>query len=200
MDSCHKFETMKERIRHLFDSQAILTDREWEIFGSKLEARAFSKGEIILMEGQVEQYLSFIVTGTIRQFVYSDKGEDISMCFCSDNSFFSSYASFITRQPSRTCTEALDDLEVLRISYDNLQECYSISHTGERLGRLNAELSLAFKEEREIMLLTMSAQERYIHLLENNPKLLSLVKLEHIATYLGITPQSLSRIRRAITV
>lgn len=191
---------MKERIRQLFDSQAMLTDEEWAIFSSKLEKKTFSKGELILMEGQVEQYLSFIVSGTIRQFVYSERGEDISICFCSDSSFFSSYASFITRQPSRTCTEALDDLEVLRISYDNLQECYGLSHTGERLGRLNAELSLAFKEEREIMLLTMSAQERYLNLLERNPRLLNLVKLEHIATYLGITPQSLSRIRRAITV
>jgi len=191
---------MKERIRQIFDSQALLTDEEWEIFGSKLETKSFSKGEIILMEGQVEQYLSFITSGTIRQFVYSDKGEDVSMCFCSDNSFFSSYSSFITRQPSKTCTEALDDVEVLRISYDNLQDCYGLSHTGERLGRINAELSLSFKEDREIMLLTMSAQERYVHLLENNPRLLGLVKLEHIATYLGITPQSLSRIRRAITV
>lgn len=187
-------------MRQLLDSQAILTDEEWEVFSSKLETKTFSKGEIILMEDQVEQYLSFIVSGTIRQFIYSDKGEDISMCFCSDNTFFCSHASFITRQPSKTCTEALDDVKVLRISYDSLQECYGISHTGERLGRINAELYVASKEEREIMLLSMSAQERYMHLLENNPRLLSLVKLEHIATYLGITPQSLSRIRRAIAV
>ncbi len=191
---------MKHRIRELFDSQALLSDEEWELFVSKLEHKAFNKGAMILREGDVENYLSFIARGSARHYVYDAKCDEISVGFCSSGSFCSSYSSFIMQSPSSVNVEALEDIELLRMSYEDLQYLYSCSHTGERLGRINAELYLARKEEREIMLLTMSAQERYIHLLENNPKLLELVKLEHIATYLGITPQSLSRIRKAVAI
>jgi CRP-like cAMP-binding protein len=191
---------MKQRIRELFDSQALLSDEEWDLFASKLEYKAFRKGDMVLREGDVENYLSFIARGSVRHYVYDNKYDEISVAFCSENGFCSSYNSFIRQTPSVLSIQALEDVELLRMSHQNLQELYTCSHTGERLGRINAELYLCHKEEREIMLLTMSAQERYMHLLENNPKLLDLVKLEHIATYLGITPQSLSRIRRAVAI
>jgi CRP-like cAMP-binding protein len=191
---------MKQMIRQYFDSQALLTDEEWELFASKLEHRLIKKGDMVLREGDVENYLSFLVKGSVRHYVYDEKCDEVSVAFCSENGFCSSYNSFIRQAPSLVSIQALEDIELWRMSYVNLQELYACSHTGERLGRINAELYLAQKEEREIMLLTMSAQERYMHLLKNNPKLLDLVKLEHIATYLGITPQSLSRIRRAVAV
>jgi CRP/FNR family transcriptional regulator, anaerobic regulatory protein len=191
---------MKQRIRELFDSQALLNDEEWDLFSSKLEYKTFQKGDMILAEGEVEKYLSFIVSGSLRHYVYDHKSDEVSIAFCSRNNFCSSYNSFIRQAPSIVSVQALEDLELLRMSYVDLQELYACSHTGERLGRINAELYLCHKEEREIMLLTMSAQERYVHLLENNPKLLDLVKLEHLATYLGITPQSLSRIRRVVAI
>jgi len=191
---------MNQFIRNLFDSQALLTDEEWDLFTSKLEHKTFKKGDTVLRDGEIENYLSFIVKGSIRLLVYNDKMDEISIGFSSEKTFCSSYSSFIMQRPSKVCIQALEDLEVLRVSYMNLQDLYACSHTGERLGRINAEMYLCHKEEREIMLLTMSASERYMQLLENNPKLLNLVKLEHIATYLGITPQSLSRIRRSISL
>ncbi len=191
---------MKQLIRALFDSQALLTDEEWDLFASRLEHKFIKKGDMVLREGDVENYLSFIVSGSVRHYVYDEKCDEISVAFCSGNSFCSSYNSFIRQTPSLLSIQALEDIELWRMSYVNLQELYACSHTGERLGRINAELYLCEKEEREIMLLTMTAQERYLHLLKNNPKLLDLVKLEHIATYLGITPQSLSRIRRSVAV
>lgn len=189
---------MKTFIRQVFDRQAVLKDEEWELFSSKLEERQYNKGELILRQGEIERYLTFIVKGTARMYTCDKDMNDYSVSFSSENTFCSSYASFISQKPSLVSVEALEPIFSYRMSYQNLQELYSISHTGERLGRINAELYLAFKEEREILLLTLSAKDRYLHLIEKHPKLLHLVKLEHIATYLGITPQSLSRIRNGL--
>ncbi|MCC6817575.1 MAG: Crp/Fnr family transcriptional regulator [Bacteroidia bacterium] len=189
---------MKIQIKHIFDRQALLTDEEWLLFSSKLIERQYQKGDLILKQGAIENYLTFIIQGTARMFTFDSEMNEYSVSFSSENSFCSSYSSFISQTPSLVSVEALEPILAYQISYAHLQELYSISHTGERLGRINAELYLAFKEEREIMLLTMSAKEKYLNLIEKYPKLLNLVKLEHIATYLGITPQSLSRIRNSI--
>lgn len=187
---------MDQLIRQFFDRQAILNDIEWELFRSKLIKKSFSKNDFILHAGDVEQYLRFITKGTSRIFTYNNKSEEVSFGFCSSNGFCSSYTSFITQKPSALSIQTLEDTEVLCMPYNSLQELYAYSHTGERLGRINAELYIAFKEEREIMLLTMNAVERYLYLIDKHPNLVKLIKQEHIATYLGITPQSLSRIRK----
>ncbi len=190
--------TMKTLIRQFFDSQAVLTKDEWYLFESKLTERRFRKGSIILMEGDVENYLSFIISGSTRLFSITPNGEDISIEFAGANCFSSSYSSFITQTPSKSNVEALDDTLLMSINYNDLNECYKCCATGERLGRLNAESYLCFKEERQISLLSKTATERYIELLEQNPQLLQLTKLQHIASYLGIKPESLSRIRKSM--
>jgi CRP-like cAMP-binding protein len=191
---------MKNLIRSYFDSQAILNDDDWQLFQSGLIERRFRKGSIILCEGETEKYLSFIVSGSVRLFTITPTGEDVSINFASENCFTGSYSSFISQKPSSVSVEALEDLFLLSISFEHLNKCYSVSATGERLGRLNAEIHLLHQEERQISLLTKSATERYIELLELNPHLLKLVKLQHIASYLGIKPESLSRIRKSMNV
>lgn len=185
-------------IREVFDRLAILSEEEWQIFASKLFNKRYAKGEFLLREGEIENQLKFIIEGTVRLFTSGNKQEDISLGFASEGTFCSAYASFVMRSPSKIGIEALESVEVLCVSYDDLQMLYSYSHTGERLGRINAEMYLSHKEDREILLLTMSAKERYLDLMNRNPRLFELVKLEHIATFLGITPQSLSRIRKDI--
>ncbi len=189
---------MQDRIRDFFDSQAVLSNDEWTKFSSKLETKHFNKGAFLIQEGELENYLSFIVKGSVRCFTYNSKSEEISVGFASENNFSSSYSSFVSRKPSLISIQALEDSIVLRMSHKHLNEMYSLSHTGERLGRINAELFLTYREERELTLLTMNAFERYTHLLNTHPKLIQVVKLQHIATYLGITPQSLSRIRKQL--
>jgi CRP-like cAMP-binding protein len=191
---------MKQLIRSYFDSQAILNDEDWHLFQSGLQERRFRKGSLILQEGEVENYLSFIVSGSVRLYTITPNGEDVSVGFAAANCFAGSYSSFISQKPSLLNVEALEDLFLLSISFENLNKCYSVSATGEILGRINAEMHLIHQEERQISLLTKSATERYLELLEQNPHLLQLVKLQHIASYLGIKPESLSRIRKSMNV
>lgn len=191
---------MKNLVREYFDQQAILADDEWSLFESKLFERRFRKGSIVISEGETENYLSFIISGSVRMFAITHAGDDITVEFCSAPGFCSSYTSFINRTPSQFTIEALSDLTLVSISYDDLQMAYGCSATGERLGRINAERYLHYKEERQISLLTKSATERYLELLETQPALLQITKLQHIASYLGIKPESLSRIRKSMNV
>ncbi len=191
---------MKALVRAYFDQQAILSDSDWELFQSKLIERRFRKGSIVISEGDTENYLSFIVSGSVRLFTVTSEGDDVSVEFCSAPGFCSSYSSFISQTPSNLSIEAIDDLTLLSISYADLNEAYSCSATGERLGRINAERYLQYKEEKQISLLTKTATERYLELLQNNPELFQLTKLQHIASFLGIKPESLSRIRKSMNM
>lgn len=188
---------MEDLIRQYFDKQALLGDSEWDMFKSKLIERKFNKGEMIIKEGEVENYLSFLVRGYVRNFYITKKGDEITTEFVSGG-FASVYDSYLSREKSLVYMEALDNVVMLSINYNDLNELYQKSKTGERLGRLNAESYLLYMFKRRLSLLTLSAEERYLELINENPKLLNYAKLQHIASYLGIKPESLSRIRKNI--
>ena len=188
---------MVDLIRQYFDKQALLGDSEWDMFKAKLIERKFNKGDFIIKEGEIENYLSFLVQGFVRNFYITNKGDEITIEFVSGG-FASVYDSFLSRDKSIVCMEALENVVMLSISYNDLNELYQMSKTGERLGRLNAESYLLYMFKRRLSLLTLSAEERYLELIKENPKLLNYAKLQHIASYLGIKPESLSRIRKNI--
>lgn len=110
-----------------------------------------------------------------------------------------SYDSFLQRSPSRCTVEALTDMVVWQIHYNDLQEVYNSSPVGNLIGRVTVEQIYLAKSNKEFSYLSESAEERYLKLMKDHPELFQLVPLKHIATYLGITPQALSRIRRRIS-
>ena len=107
-------------------------------------------------------------------------------------------SSFITKTPSVCFIETLADTRVWRIGYDDLQKIYANTKTGDRFGRLMMEQLYIRKAQRERSFLTQTAEERYLDLLLTAPHILQQIPLKHIASYLGITPQALSRIRKRI--
>lgn len=189
---------MTENIRKFFDNQAILTDDEWAFFSSKLIKKNYKKGEIILNEGEIEHYLSFNTKGIVRMFHVKPDGTEISVSFIFENDFISSYGSFVTQSPSTVYVQCLQDCELYCISKTDLEMAYSISQTGERLGRINSEFYSYYLFERNLSLLTLNAEQRYLQLLKRSPKVAKFIPLKYISSYLGITPESLSRIRKHI--
>lgn len=181
-----------------FNKLVQLSEEEWTAMNSHIKERTFKKGEYLCKHGQVEQYLSIIFKGTCRGFYSSKDGEEISVAFMFDHDYVSAYYSFLTQRPSLMAIQALTPVTVLSIHKTDLEElCYQYK-SAERIGRLNAERIYRRKEEREISLLTLSAKERYLQLLNQNPKLLRQIPLKYIASYLGIQPESLSRIRKQL--
>ncbi len=190
---------MEDLIKQFFDSQAILSDEEWATYKSKIIKRNFKRNELILKEGDVENYLSFITKGFVRAFTTNKNGDEITTDIISFG-FMSSYDSFTSRKPSLISIQVLEDVELLCVTNESLNELYKISHTGEKLGRINAELLSSYTFSKYIELITTTAEERYLKLLNDNPNLLNKAKQIHISTFLGIKPESLSRIKKNIAL
>ena len=185
-------------LKEAFNKQAKLTEAEWIDMRSCLKERTFKKGQFLCRHGQVERYLYIIYEGICRGFYHNKEGEEISVAFMFPNDFISAYYSFLTQRPSLMAVQALSNVTIISISKTDLDKLCDKYKNVERLGRLNAERIYRRKEEREISLLTMSATERYKDLLLRSPKLLQEIPLKHIASYLGIQPESLSRIRKQL--
>jgi len=184
-------------LKRAFDKLVPLSEVEWAAMESCLKERSFKKGSFLCQQGNVEKYLSIITSGTCRGF-YNKDGEEISVTFMFSKDYVSAYYSFLTNRPSLLAIQALTPVHVISISKIDLDYLCATYKNAERIGRLNAERIYRRKEEREISLLTMSATERYKELLNRNPKLLQQIPLKYIASYLGIQPASLSRIRKQI--
>ncbi len=175
-----------------------ISNKDWEAFYNCLEVRTFSKKDIILQSGKVENYLYFIENGIIRIFAERNEKE-ITTAFGFRKSFFSSYTSFLTREPSCYNVQAITDVSIWGITYNKLQRIYTETQCGQLFGRLAAEELFIKKSQRELSLLELSAEERYLQLLKDHTELIQYIPLQYLASYIGITPQALSRIRKRIS-
>lgn len=174
-----------------------LTDIEWQFISSRFEQKEYKKREIVTPQGEVEQFLFFVFSGIIRSYVPGiDK--EVTFDFAFEKSFTSSYDSFITRTPSKPELQALTDTTVFRISHTHLEEVYQSTYTGNLFGRCIAQANYLAKSKRELDLLELTAEGRYLKLFEEEPRVIREIPLKYIASYLGITPQALSRIRSQI--
>ncbi|WP_407481790.1 Crp/Fnr family transcriptional regulator [Elizabethkingia meningoseptica] len=186
-----------EKIKNIFNSIIELNDTEFNYYLSKLSTKEYKKGEIITPKGTVENYAYYIQKGIVRRFIERGEGE-ATFYFAFEQDFVSAYDSFITQTPCRYSLQALEDTSLLRISWDDVQDLYQKSCKWERIGRILNEQAYIERADREFSLLAKSPQERYESLFQQNPEVIKRIPLKHIASYIGITPQALSRIRKRI--
>ncbi len=187
-----------EQIRKYFEKIDELTDEDWHIFSSKLIKVEFPRKHIILKAGQTENYLSFVEKGIVRLYIPKEEN-DLTFAFVFDNLFVSSYDSFLTRLPSTYNIEAITNTTLWRLSYDDLQVIYKETVIGNSIGRHASEELFLKKSRRELSLLNETAEQRYLNLFSEQPNLIEKIPLKYIASYIGITPQALSRIRKRIS-
>lgn len=185
-------------IKQYFEKLVTISDKDWEIFSSKLVRREFSKKSFLLKAGQKENYLSFIEKGIVR-FSIPKEFDDLTFGFAFAHNFVSAYDFFLTQQPSNYQIETITDTIIWSLTHADLQEIYAETNIGNTIGRLASEDLFLKKSKRELSLLTNTAEQRYLSLFTEQPHLLQLIPLKYIASYIGVTPQALSRIRRRIT-
>ncbi len=186
------------QLKEILGQQVTLTNDEWQLFSSRLKRFECPKKTLLLTTGQVEDHLSFLEKGIIRYYIPKEEN-DLTFDFTFENNFTSAYDSFITRQPSIYNIQALTNCVLWRISYPDLQEVYNKSQMGNTIGRLAAEKLYLEKSRREKSLLNETAEQRYMNLFTEQEHLLLHIPLKYIASYIGVTPQALSRIRRRIS-
>lgn len=145
--------------------------------------------------GEVCDKLYFIESGVLREYFLDNNAEEITNWIGSENTLATSMYSFITRSPTQMYMQALEDASLVAIHYTDLQHLYEQFHAIERLGRLLTERYFIETEEAKRSLQYLNATQRYEQFLQLYPKLSQRVPLGYIASYLGISLETLSRIR-----
>jgi CRP-like cAMP-binding protein len=193
-----KFIDDKFIVKGMFETLIHLEKDEWDMVSSNLEKVQFDKNDIILKPGEVEDYLYFITVGVIRYFFYSNLKQEYTLGFRSSPSAFSAYTSFIKREPSNVGTIAMSKVVAYRVSFNTLEKLYSLSNKIEVLSRRFLQYAYVEKEEKEFNLMSKTASEFYIDFCDNFPEIVANVPQKYIASYMGIAPESLSRIKSEI--
>ena len=176
-----------------------ISSSDWSFFISKLQRRVITKKSVFIKVNQIENHISFIESGIVRLFIPKDNPEkEITFGFSFKNQFVSAYDSFLTQSPSNYQLQALTETSVLSISYKDLQSVYKSTQIGNFIGRLTAEDLFLIKSKREQNLLNLNAEQRYLKLFKERPELLKSVPLKYVSSYIGVTAQALSRIRKRL--
>jgi len=188
-----------EQIKAYLDQIAAISSSDWDFFNSKLRRRIIKKKAIFLKLDEIENHISFIESGVVRLYIPKENPEkEITFGFSFKDQFISAYDSFLTRKPSAYQLQTLSETTILSINYNDLQEVYKKTQIGNLIGRLTAEGLFLIKSKREQNLLNLTAEERYIRLFKERPELLKIIPLKYISSYIGVTAQALSRIRKRI--
>jgi CRP-like cAMP-binding protein len=185
-------------IREYYEKIIKLQESEWQFIASHFNRKVFAKGESITKQGITENFLSFIEVGMVRFFIPNENNE-VTFSFSFEKEFTCAYDSFLTRTPSEYELQALTKTIAWQISFDDLQKIYKQTKVGSYLGRSASEKLFLAKSKRELSFLKYNAKERYLKLFDEQPNIIKLVPLKYVASYIGTTPQGLSRIRREIS-
>ncbi len=187
---------MDNKLLYYFNKWVKLTPEEEEIIKSSFESCAIKKKKDLLEAGETCKYVYFITKGCLRSYFVDDKGNEHIYQIRMDNSWISDLQSFFTQKPSHYYIEALENSELLRISFEQLEKLYTRIPKLERYFRILFQKAYINALERLNATMWDSAEDRYQTMLKEQPDMFQRVPLVYIASYLGITPESLSRIRK----
>ena len=161
----------------------------------RIDSITIKKDEYFLRAGEIPQRIGFNLSGLMRLFYIDINGTEFIKHFCMENTLAISYSAFLLREESKLHIQAIEDTKLLTINYQAYREILDGHVCWQIVSRKLAEMLYILKEKREYELLLNSAQERYLHFLEDYSDIEERLNNYHIASYLGITPESLSRIR-----
>jgi CRP-like cAMP-binding protein len=154
------------------------------------------RDEHILKEGQVCKFVGFVETGLLMYYKVSNEGEEIVADFAKENEWVSQYESFMSRTPSALFIKALEPCQLHTISLDHLNELYERVPGFEKLAKQMVEKVFMDMVKRSLELQNLKAEDRYQKLVTDYPFIIQRVPQYYVASFLGIAPQSLSRIRK----
>lgn len=186
-----------ELFKKTIQSRTDINDTEFALGIQFVKMRHFEKNEMLVREGEVENHVYFIIDGVTRSFFFKEDKE-ISFEFYFAGSFISSYSSFLNRTPSEHAIEAFTPITAFVIAYEDLAMLIQQVPKAEQIRRIFTEELFKKSSDRVKDLISLSATERYVKLLNAYPQYVRNIPLKYLASYLNITPESLSRIRKSI--
>jgi len=184
-----------EILKQHLDRVLKLSDADWNAFRSAFRPTTLLKGTYFAQAGQVEYKIGFMLSGVIRAFYRTPEAIEYNKTFFVEGDFFGAYASIVRGTENRIHIQALTDCDVLEAKYADIVALFENHRAIETFARLTAEQMYIEKENREIELALLQADERYGLFQKQYPGIENLIPQYHVASYLGITPTQLSRIR-----
>lgn len=181
-------------LKKSFDKYFIAPVEAWNVFADYCEPVTFEKDEIIKRQNGIEKYFYFILSGSAGIFLWKENNF-VCLDFAFEHNFCCDYMSLLSKQPTPLQLVALEKSEMVRIKSEDFYKL-GMTPVGQIIIQVSAETSFIDKQQQQIELLTKTAEQRYKILLDKFPGIYNRVAQKHIASYLGITPQSLSRIRK----
>ncbi len=188
---------MKGLIAHINDLVA-LSEEERDAVASKVKERKYLKGQYIVQEGDVCRWQTFVLSGKVRTFYLDENGNEHIVAFGFEDWWVGDICSFTTQTPAEFNTQCLEDTRVLQISYHDMEDLYREVPKLERYFRLIIQKAYGNMSKRIVRNHSMSAKDRYLLFLEHYPEVSQRVPQYMIASYLGITKEFLSAIRKKL--
>lgn len=191
---------MHSKLLQYIGSNHNFTQKEIERVQQYFEPVSFVKNTVIEEAGKVPNYLYYIVSGYLRLFYMDEDGNEVTTHINCPPGFFTSYSHFVSGTVSDHSVECITACELLRITKVNLDHLVNESQAMKDFSISVFQHSIAYNENRSRELSTLSAEQRYLKLLKNYPEIIQHVPIQYIASFLGMKPESLSRIRRKIII
>jgi CRP-like cAMP-binding protein len=189
---------MQQKLIDFIQSGHPLSQMDKDLIFQYFEPVLFPKNRIIEEAGKVPEYLYYIVSGYLRLFHYNENGDEVTTHINCPPGFFTSYFNFIHTTKSNENVECITECELLRITKTDLDSLTSKSEAMKDFSIEVFQKSIVYNETRSNELATLSGEKRYRKLIENYPGILHNVPITYIASFLGMKPESLSRIRRKL--
>ncbi|WP_428663211.1 Crp/Fnr family transcriptional regulator [Runella sp.] len=189
---------MKALIRH-FQEYIPLTEEEIKLLEPRVQTRRIKRRQMILQEGFVCRHYSFVVEGCFKMYGVDDKGFEHNIQFAAEGDWIADIGSFHTQKPSKLFIEALENAEIIQIEQPNLYFLYLNIPKLDRIFKVLIENKFVELQNRVLQTFSSTAEQRYLSFLEQYPNLANRLPNTQIASYLGITPEFLSKIRRDLS-
>ncbi len=172
-----------------------LSDSEIAAFTSILKITRVKKRQFIIQPGFVSEYRNYIVKGAVRVFYLDDAGKEHTVSIGIEDWFFTDFHSYLNRTPAEYYAEALEDSVIIQMKYDDVEELCGRIHALCQYFRLYIEKALSYSNQRVITNISKASEERYWEYVTKYPQIANRVPQYVLASYLGISPESISRIR-----
>jgi CRP-like cAMP-binding protein len=182
------------KIPELVEIYPGIPEESLKLFFGKLKDKKLKRGDLLISEGQICEHITYIQSGIVRSSYHRDN-KDITISFSVEGEFITAMSSFISQKPTYENIEALSETRVLQISYPELMKLLDQDKHLEHLYRLILEQYYVALEELLIFSKFKTAKERYLDLLHNHPLVIKYAAVGHIASYLDMSIETLSRIR-----
>jgi len=187
---------MFEKLRAYFDTKIDLTDEQFEIMRNAFTPKKLKKGEFLQREGEWAKYGAFVVSVCLRSYVIDQNGKEHIIQFAPENWWIADFDSVLKKEPSRTFIDAISDSDILVSDFDSQQRLMEEIPEFGKSFRDGLQRRTAAKDKRIVATMSATAEERYRDFIKTYPTIAQMVPQHMVASYLGLSPETISRIRK----